>query len=198
MKPVLLGMAAAGLMVLAAGALAGTEGGAAAGGDVTATETPAVTKKPVAAKKPKTTKKHAATKKPTVAETPAVTAPQAPAKAPSVAETPVVTKTPAAAAAPPAAAPMAAIAPPAVTEMPLVAKKNTCTTCHAIDKKVIGPAWNEVSRKYKGDASAAARLDNVITKGSKGAWGTMPMPPLSNVSDADRKELVNFILGLAK
>ena len=83
-------------------------------------------------------------------------------------------------------------------DMPAVAKKNNCTACHAIDKKVVGPAWMDVSKKYKGDAGAAAHLDNKIAKGGKGVWGTMPMPANPKVSDAERKELVDFVLGLAK
>lgn len=83
-------------------------------------------------------------------------------------------------------------------DMPEVAKKNNCIACHAIDRKVIGPAWVEVARKYKGDAGAAARLSTKITKGGAGVWGTFPMPGYPNVSDAERKELVGFILGLAK
>ena len=83
-------------------------------------------------------------------------------------------------------------------DMPDVAKKSNCTSCHAIDKKVVGPAWNDVSKEYKGDAGAAAHLDTVIAKGGKGVWGPMPMPANPKVSDADRKALVDFVLGLAK
>jgi len=83
-------------------------------------------------------------------------------------------------------------------DMPAVAKKNGCTNCHAIDKKVVGPAWQAVADKYKGDASAADALSNKIAKGGKGVWGAMPMPANAKVSEADMKELVGFILGLAK
>lgn len=83
-------------------------------------------------------------------------------------------------------------------DMPEVAKKNNCIACHAIDKKVIGPAWAEVAKKYKGDAGAAARLSAKIAKGGSGVWGTTPMPPNPKVSDADMKELVGFVLKLAK
>lgn len=83
-------------------------------------------------------------------------------------------------------------------DMPEVAKKNNCVSCHAIDKKMVGPAWMDVAKKYKGDAGAAAHLDGVIAKGGKGVWGPMPMPPSPKASDADRKALVDFILGLAK
>jgi len=83
-------------------------------------------------------------------------------------------------------------------DMPDLAKKNGCTSCHAIDKKVVGPAWQDVANKYKGDAGAAANLDTKIAKGGKGVWGSIPMPAQPKLSDADRKELISFILGLAK
>jgi len=86
------------------------------------------------------------------------------------------------------------------TEMPAVAKKNNCTACHAIDKKVVGPAWQEVAKKYKGDPKAEANLLTKVSKGGSGVWGTMPMPPNdpSGTKQAEMKELVHFILGLAK
>jgi len=83
-------------------------------------------------------------------------------------------------------------------DMPAVAKKNNCTSCHAIDKKVVGPGWADVGKKYKGDAGAAAALSKKIKEGGKGAWGSMPMPANPKVSDADMKEMVDFILGLGK
>lgn len=82
------------------------------------------------------------------------------------------------------------------TDMPDLAKKNGCTACHKIDGKLVGPSWKEVAAKYKGDAGAAAHLDAKIAKGGSGVWGKMPMPPSPKLSDAERKELVTFILGL--
>ena len=84
------------------------------------------------------------------------------------------------------------------TDMPDLAKKSGCTACHQIDKKVVGPAWVDVANKYKGDATAAGKLDTKIAKGGSGVWGPMPMPPSPKLTDAERKELVTFILGLAK
>ena len=86
------------------------------------------------------------------------------------------------------------------TEMPELAKKNGCVACHKIDTKLVGPAWMDVSIKYKGDATAADMLLNKISKGGKGTWGTMPMPAQdpTGAKQADIKELVKFVLGLAK
>lgn len=83
-------------------------------------------------------------------------------------------------------------------DMPDVAKKYGCTSCHKIDKKVVGPAWQVVADKYKGDTGAATRLSGKIVNGSSGVWGSMAMPPTAKITDAEVKELVTFILGLAK
>lgn len=77
-----------------------------------------------------------------------------------------------------------------------LAKKSGCLSCHAIDKKVIGPAWKDVAAKYKGDAKAKDSLTASIRSGSKGKWGKMAMPPQKKPSDADVATLVDFILGL--
>jgi len=76
--------------------------------------------------------------------------------------------------------------------------KSGCTACHAIDKKVVGPAYNEVAAKYKGDANAAAKLADKVKKGGTGVWGPVPMPPNAAVPDADIKKLVAYILSLKK
>jgi len=77
-------------------------------------------------------------------------------------------------------------------------KKDGCTACHAVDKKIIGPAYVEVAAKYKGDAKAAAYLQDKIKKGGSGVWGQVPMPPNTQVSDADIKTIVAWILALKK
>lgn len=84
-----------------------------------------------------------------------------------------------------------------------LAKKSGCFACHSIEHKVVGPAWMDVSKRYKGDAGARAALIEKVHKGGKGNWtdvtGGVPMPPYSpRVSDADIETLVDFVLGLAK
>ena len=83
-------------------------------------------------------------------------------------------------------------------EMPALAKKMNCTACHAIDKKMVGPAWKDVAAKYKGDAKAHDALIVKVSKGGSGAWGTMPMPAndAAGTKQAEIKELVDFILAL--
>jgi len=83
-------------------------------------------------------------------------------------------------------------------DMPDVAKKNNCTACHAIDKKVVGPGWKAIADKYRADPGAAAKLLTKISKGGGGVWGSMPMPANdpSGAKQAEMKELVKFILSL--
>lgn len=84
-------------------------------------------------------------------------------------------------------------------DMPELAKKNNCAACHTIDKKLVGPAWMDIAKKYKGDKTAEAKLIEKVSKGGTGAWGPIPMPPNSpKVGQPEIKQLVEFILGLAK
>jgi cytochrome c len=75
-------------------------------------------------------------------------------------------------------------------------KKDNCAVCHAVDKKVVGPAYVDVAAKYRGDKDAVAKLSKKVKEGSSGVWGPIPMPPNSTTSDADIKELVTWILSL--
>lgn len=77
-------------------------------------------------------------------------------------------------------------------------KKSGCTACHAVDKKIIGPAYNEVAAKYKGDTGAAAKLADKVKKGGSGVWGPVPMPPNPAVKDDDLKTMIAYILALKK
>lgn len=76
-----------------------------------------------------------------------------------------------------------------------LAQKYNCLACHAEDKKLVGPAYKDVAKKYKGDSGAVAKLSTKIKSGGSGVWGTIPMPP-NNVPDADIKALVDWILSL--
>ena len=77
-----------------------------------------------------------------------------------------------------------------------LAKKNACTACHAIDKKVVGPSFKEVAAKYRNDKGAEAKLVDKVKKGGVGVWGQVPMPPNAAVPDADVKALVKWVLSL--
>ena len=75
-------------------------------------------------------------------------------------------------------------------------KKHACIACHAVDKKMVGPAYKDVAAKYRGQKDIAPKLVEKVKKGGVGVWGQVPMPPNPNVSDADAKALVNWILTL--
>jgi len=77
-----------------------------------------------------------------------------------------------------------------------LAQKSACMSCHQLEKKVVGPAFKDVAKKYKGDAKAADHLVDVIKKGGKGVWGTVPMPPHPQVSDDNAKKLAAWVLSL--
>jgi cytochrome c len=74
-----------------------------------------------------------------------------------------------------------------------LAKAKNCMTCHAIDKKVVGPAYKDVAAKYKGDKAAPAKLAAKVKAGGKGVWGEIPMPP-NNVTEDEAKKLVAWVL----
>ena len=75
-----------------------------------------------------------------------------------------------------------------------LAKKHACFACHAVDKKLVGPAYKDVAAKYRGDSGAEAKLVDKVKKGSQGTWGQVPMPPNASVPDADVRALVKWIL----
>jgi cytochrome c len=79
-----------------------------------------------------------------------------------------------------------------------LAKKHNCLACHAVDKKLVGPSYQDVAAKYKGDAGAESKLVAKVKNGGSGVWGQVPMPPNASVPDADIKTLVKWVLGMKK
>ena len=79
-----------------------------------------------------------------------------------------------------------------------LAKKHSCTACHAVDKKLVGPSYQDVAKKYAGQKDAVAQLSDSIKKGGSGKWGPVPMPPQAALSDADLTALATWVLGGAK
>ena len=75
-----------------------------------------------------------------------------------------------------------------------LAKSKNCMACHAVDKKVVGPAYKDVAKKYAGDAKAADMLASKIIKGGSGVWGAIPMPANTQVSEAEAKKLAAWVL----
>lgn len=79
-----------------------------------------------------------------------------------------------------------------------LAQQNACLGCHGLKDKVVGPGFAQIAAKYKGDAKAAAALAARIKSGGSGVWGPVPMPPQSQLKDADLQALAGWILGGAK
>ena len=99
---------------------------------------------------------------------------------------------------PPAAAPAAAAAPLDMKTAEAMMQKDGCAACHAVDKKIVGPAYQDVAAKYRGDKDALTKLVQKVKAGGSGVWGAVPMPPNAQVSEADIKALVSWILTLKK
>lgn len=80
-----------------------------------------------------------------------------------------------------------------------LAQKSNCLACHSIDKKIVGPAWMDVSRRYHGMEDVEEKLVVKVSTGGHGNWGNMPMPALApDVKEEDIRALVRFVLGLAQ
>ena len=75
-----------------------------------------------------------------------------------------------------------------------LAKKHNCFACHAVDKKLVGPAYKDVAAKYANDSQAEQKLFQKVKNGGQGVWGQVPMPPNTQVPDADIHSLVKWIL----
>ncbi len=75
-----------------------------------------------------------------------------------------------------------------------LAKAKNCMACHAVATKLVGPAYKDVAGKYAGQKDAEAKLVTKVLKGGSGAWGAVPMPANPQVSEAEAKTLVKWIL----
>ena len=75
-----------------------------------------------------------------------------------------------------------------------LAKAKNCMACHAIDKKVVGPGYKEIAAKYAGQKDAEDKLVQKVLKGGGGVWGPVPMPANTQVSDAEARTLVKWIM----
>ncbi|WP_074265908.1 MULTISPECIES: c-type cytochrome [Paraburkholderia] len=76
----------------------------------------------------------------------------------------------------------------------MIARANACMGCHAVDRKVVGPSFQQIAAKYKGDAQAPAKLVNKVKDGGSGVWGVLPMPPHPTMSDVDIRTVVDWVL----
>jgi len=77
-----------------------------------------------------------------------------------------------------------------------LAKSSGCVACHTVDKKLVGPSYQQIAERYRRDKGAEAKLIQKVKAGGKGVWGDIPMSPNAHVKDADIKTLVQWILSI--
>jgi S-disulfanyl-L-cysteine oxidoreductase SoxD len=88
-------------------------------------------------------------------------------------------------------------APSSTSQLDLL-KKAACTTCHGVNERIVGPSFREVSQRYAGRSEASEQLTTRVRRGGAGSWGAVPMPPQLQVSDAELRAIIGWILGGAK
>jgi cytochrome c551/c552 len=93
----------------------------------------------------------------------------------------------------PAAAPGAPVAGAKIDVQALLAS-NACLSCHGLTQRIVGPAYHEVTEKYKADPHAQSKLEASIRSGSTGKWGSAPMPPFAALKPEEVKALAEFVL----
>ena len=76
-----------------------------------------------------------------------------------------------------------------------LATAKLCMACHQVEVKIVGPTYNDVAAKYKGNTDAAT-LAGKIKAGGVGVWGEIPMPPQPTLSDAEATKLAEWILSM--
>jgi cytochrome c len=86
-----------------------------------------------------------------------------------------------------------ALSQPACADLALATAKG-CLSCHTVDRKLLGPAYQDVAAKYRNDAGAAARLTQKVMSGGGGVWGTAKMPSNPQLTEAEAKKLVAWVL----
>lgn len=91
---------------------------------------------------------------------------------------------------------MGAVAPLSAVEAENLAKAKNCMACHAIERKLVGPSYQEVAQKRAGEEGALALLTEKIQKGGSGVYGPVPMPPNPQVTADEANQLAQWVLGL--
>ena len=80
---------------------------------------------------------------------------------------------------------------------PAAVKANNCVACHQIDHKRVGPAFQQIADRFAGAPGAASYLASAIRTGSRGNWGSVPMPAQRQVSEEQAQAIAEWILTLS-
>ena len=108
---------------------------------------------------------------------------------------------------PPATAPVGSVPPAAVVvaavksgegDVKGLLAANSCTACHGMNQKIVGPGFNEIAAKHKGKEGLEAYLVGKIKQGGSGVYGSIPMPPQPQLSAADASTMAKWIAAGAK
>jgi cytochrome c len=71
---------------------------------------------------------------------------------------------------------------------------NDCDSCHAVDRREVGPGYRDVAKKYRGQPNAMQKLSQKIKQGGFGNWGQVPMKPHPELTAVQLREMVAWIL----
>ena len=85
---------------------------------------------------------------------------------------------------------------PAISAGENLVRANDCASCHAVDKKVVGPAYRDVAKKYRGQSDAVQKLSLKIRQGGSGDWGEVLMTPHPTLTLGQLREMLTWILSL--
>jgi len=85
---------------------------------------------------------------------------------------------------------------PVVIQPAELARRKACLSCHGVDNRIVGPAFRDVAKRYKGQDGVEAKLVEKLRQGGSGSWGPLPMPPNPDLAAADASTLVRWVLGL--
>jgi cytochrome c len=83
----------------------------------------------------------------------------------------------------------------AVQASEALAAKYACVACHQAERKLVGPAWNDIASKYANGSKTPDQLAEAIRQGGSGIWGPVPMPAQPRVSEAEAQALAAWVLG---
>lgn len=87
-----------------------------------------------------------------------------------------------------------AVTVPVLADEAAFARASGCMACHAVDRRMVGPSFRDISARYAGQADAVARMTTKIQRGGSGVWGPVPMPANPRLSEADAKRLATWSL----
>ena len=75
-----------------------------------------------------------------------------------------------------------------------ILQQNNCLACHQVDRRIVGPSYQQIAEKYQDDPNAAKQLAQAIQQGSQGEWGGVPMPPNLKIKDEDLNTIIDWLM----